>query len=142
MADGIPTLTEKGRQAIQHSQTNVTARCRNILVQVDGKRSFDNIRKVLRGLEGKEEAITKLVEEGFVALNRDCKDIVKSLVLQMLGAKAPTLIKKIDDMHAKYGESCLEHMDELDKFTRLFYGEVVAENMKTEIVRIIREAKK
>lgn len=142
MADNIPMLTDKGRQAIQSGQTMVTARCRNILVQVDGKRSFDDIRNVLRGLEGLEEAIAKLVDEGFVIVNRDCKDIVKSIVRQMLGAQSPTLLKKIDEMHTKYGESCWEHLDELEKSARLFYGEVVAEKLKTEISKIIREKQK
>ena len=142
MADNIPMLTDKGRQAIQSGQTMVTARCRNILVQVDGKRSFDEIRNVLRGLEGLEEAITKLVDEGFVLVNRDCKDIVKSIVVQILGTQSPTLLKKIDEMHAKYGESCWEHLEELEKSARLFYGEVVAGKLKTEIGNIIREKQK
>ena len=60
----------------------------------------------------------------------------------MLGPKAPTLIKKIDDMHAKYGETCWAHMEELYKTARLFYGEIVADNLKTEITKILRETGK
>lgn len=142
MVDGIPILTNKGKQVIQSNQAVVSARCRNILVQVDGKRSFDDIRNVLRGLDGLDEGIATLVKEQFVTVSQNCNDIVKSLVQELLGPKAPTLLKKIDDLHAKYGEACWEHLDDLDKAARLFYGEVVAENLKSEIARIIRENKK
>lgn len=141
MAPGIPTLTDKGKEAVKNLQINLTARCRSILVQVDGKRSLDEIRTSLRGLDGLEEAITKLINENYIKITRDCKDIVKDIAQKMLGAKAPTILRKIDEMHAKYGEACWDHLDELDKAARLFYGEVVAQNLKNEISRVIRETR-
>ena len=60
----------------------------------------------------------------------------------MLGAKSATLIKKIDDLHAKYGDQCWEHLDEVDKIARMFYGEVVADQLKQEIAKILRETRK
>ncbi len=54
MERGIPVLTEKGRDALKSSPPDLTARCRNVLVQVDGKRSFDDIRKTLNGLDRRD----------------------------------------------------------------------------------------
>ena len=139
---GIPKLTEKGRDAIKNMPPDLTARCRNILVQVDGTRSLDDIRTTLKGLDAIEESIRKLLAGKYVEISRECKDMVKALVEQMLGLKAPTLLKKIDELHARHGDACWEHLDDLDKTARLFYGEVVAENLKKEISRLIRETKK
>ena len=138
---GIPELTEKGRDAIQSAPPELAARCRNVLVQVDGKRTFDDIRKVLQGLEGIEESIQKLVAGAYVDIRKDCKDLVKGLAEKMLGAKARTLIMKVDEMHAKYGDNCWQHLDELDKVARLFYGEVVAEQLKSEITKLVEQSR-
>ncbi len=143
MSSGIPVLTEKGREAIKNMQADMTARCRSVLVQVDGKRSLDEIRAMLRGLDGLEEAITKLMNEGYLTASRSCKDLVKDIALKQLGtAKAATILRKIDELHAKYGEGCWDHLDELDKAARLFYGETIAQNLRNDIVRIVREATK
>jgi len=139
---GIPKLTQKGRDAIKNMPPELTARCRNILVQVDGRQSLDDIRTILKGLDGVEESVQKLLAGKYVEISRECIDMVKALAEQMLGLKAPTLLKKIDELHARHGDACWEHLDDLDKTARLFYGEVVAENLKKEISRLIREAKK
>lgn len=143
MAPGIPVLTEKGREALKGLHSDVTARCRSVLVQVNGKRSLEDIRSMLRGLEGLEEAIAKLLNEGYLTSTRSCKDLVKDIALKQLGtAKAATIIRKIDELHAKYGEACWDHLDELDKAARLFYGETIAENLRNDIVKVVREAAK
>ena len=139
---GIAKLTQKGRDAVKSMPEELTARCRNILVQVDGSRSLDDIRTALKGLDGIEEAIEKLIAGAYIEVSRQCIDMVKGLAEQLLGPKAPTLIKKIEELHAKHGDACWEHLDEVDKTARLFYGEVVAEKLKTEITRLIRAAKK
>ena len=139
---GIPKLTQKGRDAVKDMPPELTARCRNILVQVDGTRSLDDIRTALKGLDGIEEAIEKLAAGTYIEVSRECLDMVKALAEQLLGPKAPTLLKKIDELHAKHGDACWEHLDEVNKTARLFYGEVVAEKLKTEISRLISEAKK
>ena len=138
MATGTPILTEKGREAAKNPQTGLTARCRSVLVQIDGKRSLDEIRSILRGLDGLEEAITKLTDEGYVKLAQDCRDIIKDAAIKILGAKSPTINRKIDELHGKYGDGCWTHLDELDKAARLFYGADLAENLKQEFVRILK----
>lgn len=135
---GIPVLTQKGKEALKNMPPDLSAFCRNVLVQVDGKRSLDDIRSVFKGLETLEESIQKLVTGGYVNVSQDCKDIVKSLILQSLGPKSPTLLKKLDELHAKYGDQCWDHIEELDKVARLFYGEVVAQNLKADIGKIIQ----
>jgi hypothetical protein len=142
MESGIITLTPKGRDALKTTPPELSPVCRNILVQVDGKKSAEDLRNMFRGLKGLEESIEKLFTGKFIQLSRDCRSLVKGLAEQMLGPKAPTLIKKIDDMHAKYGEQCWEHLDELDKVARMFYGEVTADRLKTDIVKILRDSKK
>jgi hypothetical protein len=143
MQPGIPVLTEKGREALKNMQIDMTARCRSVLVQVDGKRSLDEIRAMLRGLEGLDEAIAKLIREEYITSTRSCKDLVKDIALKQLGsAKAATIIRKIDELHAKYGEGCWDHLDELDKAARLFYGETIAQNLRNDIARVVREAAK
>jgi len=137
MASGTPILTDKGREAIKNPQSSLTARCRSVLVQIDGKRSIDEVRNSLRGLEGLEEAITKLTNEGYVNLAQDCRDIVKDAAVRILGAKSPTINRKIDELHTKYGDGCWTRLDELDKTARLFYGADVAEKLKQEFVRIL-----
>jgi hypothetical protein len=97
---------------------------------------------MFRGLKGLEDSLQRLSGGNYVQIARECKDLVKGLAEQMLGAKAPTLIKKIEEIHAKYGDACWDHLDELDKTARLFYGEVVADNLKAEIAKNIRETKK
>jgi hypothetical protein len=139
---GIPKLTQKGRDAVKNMPPELTARCRNILVQVDGNRSLDDIRAALKGLDGIEEAIAKLTAGTYIEVSRECLDMVKAMAEQMLGPKAPTLIKKIEELHAKHGDACWDHVEELDKTARLFYGAVVADKLKTEIARLLREAKK
>ncbi len=141
MSDGIPVLTEKGREAIKSARSNLTARCRSILVIVDGKRSLDEIRFMLKGLEGLEQSIAKLLDEGYVSANRSCKDLVKDIAVKRLGsAKAATIIRKIEEIHAKYGDACWDHLDELDKAARLFYGETIARELHLDIEKIVREA--
>ena len=142
MESGILVLTQKGKDALKQAPAEMSPLCRNILVQVDGKKSVDDMTTMFRGLKGLEEAIQKLVIGNYVQLSRECKDLVKSLAQQLLGPKAPTILKKIDDMHAKYGDSCWEHLDEIEKTARLFYGEVVADNLKAEIQKILRETQK
>jgi len=83
------------------------------------------------------------MNEGYLTASRSCKDLVKDIALKQLGtAKAATILRKIDELHAKYGEGCWEHLDELDKAARLFYGETIAQNLRNDIVRIVREATK
>ena len=139
MASGTPLLTDKGRDAVKNPQSGITARCRSVLVQVDGIKKLDDIRGNLRGLEGLEEAIQKLVTEGYISVTQDCRDIVKSMAEKLLGAKSPTIVRKIDELHTKYGDACWDHLDELNKAARLFYGEVIAENLKHEIARVLQE---
>jgi hypothetical protein len=139
MASGIPILTKKGREAVAGKAACTTARCRSILVQVDGKRTLDEIRALLRGLDGLEESINTLVKDEFITVARDCKDIVNGIAQKILGAKSPTIIRKIDEMHVKYGDACWDHLDELDKAARLFYGEVLARNLREEIDKIVAE---
>jgi hypothetical protein len=138
MTSGTPILTEKGREAIKNPQASLTARCRSVLVQIDGRRSLDEVRNSLRGLEGLEEAIKKLTDEGYLNLAQDCRDIIKDAAVRILGAKSPTINRKIDELHAKYGDGCWTHLDELDKAARLFYGADVADNLKQEFVRILK----
>jgi hypothetical protein len=138
MASGTPILTDKGREAVMNPQTSLTARCRSVLVQIDGRRSLDEVRNSLRGLEGLEEAIKKLTDEGYLNLAQDCRDIIKDAAVRILGAKSPTINRKIDELHTKYGDGCWTHLDELDKAARLFYGSVLADNLKQEFVRILK----
>ncbi len=95
---------------------------------------------MFRGLKGLEESLQRLITGTFVEVSRNCRDLIKLQAEQMLGPKAPTLLKKIDELHTKYGDSCWDHLDELYKTARLFYGEVVADNLKSEIANILREA--
>jgi hypothetical protein len=139
MASGTPLLTNKGRDEVKTPGTSLTARCRSVLVQIDGKRSIDEVRGILRGLDGLEEAIKRLIDEGYVNLSQDCRDIIKDAAVRILGAKSPTINRKIDELHAKYGDGCWSHLDELDKAARLFYGADVAENLKQEFVRILQK---
>jgi hypothetical protein len=142
MSTGTPLLTDKGREAIKNPQTSITARCRSVMVQIDGIKRLDDIRGTLRGLEGLEEAIQKLVDEGFISVTQDCRDIIKDISLKILGTKSPTMIRKIDELHAKYGDGCWDHLDELNKAARLFYGEVLAENLKSEFTRVLQNFRK
>jgi len=138
MATGTPILTEKGREALKNPQTGLTTRCRSVLVQVDGRRSLDEVRNSLRGLDGLEEAIKKLTDDGYVKLAQDCRDIIKDAAIKILGAKSPTINRKIDELHAKYGDGCWTHLDELEKAARLFYGADLADSLKQEFVRILK----
>ncbi len=142
MQTGILVLTAKGRDALKNTITDISPLCRNILVQVDGKKSIDDIQNMFRGLKGLDEAIQKLTSGKFVEVSRECKDLVISLAQQMLGSKSATLIKKIEDLHAKYGDRCWDHLDEADKLARLFYGEVLADQLKAEIAKILKETTK
>jgi len=142
MESGILVLTQKGREALKGTTAELSPLCRNILVHVDGKKSIEDINTMFRGLKGLDEAVQKLFTGNYIQSSRECKDLIKLLTQHMLGPKAPTLLKKIDDMHAKYGDACWEHLDELEKTARLFYGEVVADNLKNEITKIIKETRK
>lgn len=142
MASAIPVLTEKGRDAVKNFTVNVTARCRSVLVQVDGTRSLDDIRALLRGLEGLEESIGTLIQGEYISVAQDCKDIVKGLAVRILGASSPTITRKLDEMHKKYGDSCWDHLDELDKTARLFHGEVLAKTLREEIEKVIADRRK
>ncbi len=142
MGSGILILTEKGRDALKNAPQNLSSLCRNILVQIDGKKSPEDIQLMFRGLKGLEESLQRLFDGDFIRISRECKDLIISLAQQLLGAKAPTLIKKIDEMHAKYGDACWDHLEELYKTARLFYGEIVADNLKGEITKILRETRR
>ncbi len=142
MEQGIPILTHKGREALRNAPPEFTSACRNILVQTDGRKTVDDIQKMFRGLKGLDEAMERLFSGGYLELSHQCVDLVKALVQQMLGPKAPTLLKKIDEIHAKYGDACWDHVEELNKTARMFYGEVLAENLRTEINRLVLGSKK
>ena len=143
MSSGIPIITEKGRETLKNPHSSLSARCRSVLLQVDGKRSLDEIRAMLRGLEGLDEAIAKLTGEEYLITTISCRDLVKDIAVKQLGsAKAATLLRKIDDLHAKYGDACWDHLDDLDKAARLFYGETIAENLRADIAKVVSEARK
>jgi len=142
MALGILILTQKGKDALKVTAADMSPVCRNILVQVDGKKSIEDIQTMFRGLKGLDESIEKLLTGNFIQLSRECRDLVRSMAQHMLGPKAPTILKKVDDLHAKYGDNCWEHLDELERTARLFYGEVVANDLKAEIAKILRETKR
>jgi hypothetical protein len=142
MESGIPVLTEKGKDALKNTPADLTPLCRNILVQVDGKKSVDDIATMFRGLKGLEEGMQRLFAGNFIQVSRECKDLVKTLAQQLLGQKSGTLVKKIDELSAKYGDHCWEHMDEVDRTARLFYGEVVADELKQKIAKILRETRR
>ena len=142
MESGIPVLTQKGRDALKTAPAELSSLCRNILVQIDGKKSAEDILAMFRGLKGLEDALQRLYSGNFIQLSRECKELIKALAQQMLGPQAPTFIRKIDDIHAKYGDACWDHIGELDKTARLFYGEVVADKLKAEIAKIISETNK
>ncbi|HTG01117.1 MAG TPA: hypothetical protein VK654_11095 [Nitrospirota bacterium] len=141
MVKGIPTLTQKGREALKNAPPDLSPLCRHILIQVDGKKTIDDLHLMFRGLKGLDEALERLFKGNFIRTASDCHDLIRSLAQQMLGTKAPTLLKKIDELHAKYSDACWEHLDELDKTARLFYGEVIADNLKNEIRKIVKETK-
>ena len=142
MQQGIPVLTQKGREALRNAPPDLSPVCRNILVQTDGKKTVEDIQKLFRGLKGLDEGMERLFSGGYLEISLQCTDLVKSLVQQMLGPKAPTLLKKIDEMHAKYGDACWDHIEELNKTARMFYGEVLADNLRTEISRIVQGSRK
>jgi hypothetical protein len=142
MQQGIPVLTKKGQEALRNAPPDLSPACRNVLVQTDGKKTVDDIQKMFRGLKGLDEAMERLFAGGYLEISHQCIDLVKSLVQQMLGPKAPTLLKKLDELHAKYGDGCWDHIDELNKTARMFYGEVLAENLKTEISRLVQGSRK
>lgn len=60
----------------------------------------------------------------------------------LLGAKSATISRKIDEIHAKYGDACWKHLDGLDRSSRLFYGELGAPNLTNEIAEFIEETRK
>ena len=142
MATGIPVLTPRGKAALKNAPPDLTPLCRNILVQVDGKKSVEQIMTMFRGLKGLEDSMDRLFAGSFIQVSHQCGDLVKLRAQQMLGAKAATLIKKIDELSARYGEQCWEHLDEVDKTARLFYGEIIADQLKQEISKIIRDTRK
>lgn len=142
MESGIPVLTAKGSDALKSTPPEMTPLCRNILVQVDGKKSLADIQSMFRGLKGLDEAVRKLLSGNFIKVSRECSDLIKGLAEQMLGSKSITLVKKIDEIHARYGEQCWDHLDEVEKLARMFYGEVIASELQTGITKILRETRK
>jgi len=142
MESGILILTQKGQAALKNTPLDLSPVCRNILVQVDGKKSAEDIRLMFRGLKGLEEALQRLLTGNFIQISRECRDLIKPLARQMLGSKALTLINKIDELHARYGDTWRDHIDDVYKTARLFYGEVVADSLRTEISKILRETRK
>jgi hypothetical protein len=102
MLAGIPILTTKGKEALKSTPKELSVFCRNVLVQIDGKRTIDEIHAILKGMERFDESVQKLIGGGYIDVSQNCMNIVTSLVQQMLGPKASTLLKKIDDMHAKW----------------------------------------
>jgi hypothetical protein len=48
-------------------------------------------------------------------MSPDYKILVMALAQQVLGPESPTLIKKIEEIRAKYSEHCWDHMDELNQ---------------------------
>ena len=138
MQQGIPVLTKKGREALKHAPPDLSPVCRNILVQADGKKTVEDIQHFFRGLKGLDEGMERLFAGGYLEISRQCIDLIRSLVQQKLGPKALTLLKKLDDLHVRYGDNCWEHLDELNKTARMFYGEVVAEDIKAEISRLVQ----
>lgn len=142
MEAGIPILTDKGRNALKNTPSDLTLLCRNILVQVDGNKSFEDILTMFRGLKGLDDGLQKLIAGGYVKISRECLDLVRSMARHLLGAKSPTLIKKVDELHVRHGDACWDHLEELDKFSRMFYGEVVADKLRSEIAKILRETRK
>lgn len=139
MATGVPVLTDKGRDALKTMPADLTARCRSIMVLVDGKRSLDDIRTSLRMLEGLEDGISRIISSGYVQIDQSCKDIIKQIAERILGVKSPSITRKLDEMQAKYGETCWQHLDELDKAARLFYGADLADKLKAEIRKVLDE---
>jgi hypothetical protein len=142
MESGILMLTQKGLAALKTAPAELSPLCRNVLVQVDGKKSVEDINIMFRGLKGLDETIQRLFAGNYIQVSRACKDLVKALAQQMLGATSSALVNKIDDVHNKYGDACWDHLDELDKTARLFYGQVVADKFRTEVEKIISETKK
>jgi len=141
MQQGIPVLTQKGREALKNAPPDLSPVCRNILVQADGKKTVEDIQKMFRGLKGLDDGMERLFSGGYLEISHQCINLVKALVQQMLGPKASTLLKKLDEMHAKYGDVCWDHIDELNKTARMFYGEVLAEKLKTEISRLVQKSR-
>jgi hypothetical protein len=142
VSSGILTLTQKGREALKKPSADLSPLCRNILIQVDGKKSIEDLQLMFRGLKGLDESLQRLMSGAYVQASLDCRDFIKLQSEKMLGPKAMTLIKKIDELYAKYDDTCWDHLDELYKTARLFYGEVVADNLRSEITKILTESKK
>jgi len=137
MIRGIPVLTEKGRKALAARSQDLSLKCRHVLIQVDGKRSLDEIRKTLGRLGGIDEAIEKLSAGDYIEVSSDCRDAVKALAEKILGAKAPVILKKIDELYARHGNDCWKHIDEIDKTARLFYGKVLADELDRAIKELL-----
>jgi len=142
VATGVPVLTNKGRDALKTMPLDLSARHRSILVLVDGKRSLDDISTALRKLEGLEEGIARLISDGYVQVEQSCKDVIKQIAERSLGVKSPAITRKLDELHAKYGDACWQHLDELDKAARLFLGADLADKLKADIQKVLNEVKK
>jgi len=56
MESGILLMTAKGREALKKASPELSPLCRNILVQVDGKKSAADISMMFRGLKGLEDS--------------------------------------------------------------------------------------
>ncbi len=93
----------------------------------------------------KDDIFAETAQEGFYfqdfydKIPRERIELVKSMVQQTLGPKSDRLIRKIDELHAQYGEQCCDRIEELDEIAQIFYGKLVAKNLIAEIDRIVRE---
>ena len=104
---------------------------------------FATWRELERALQrdGDKDIVHWAVHDGAensYQMSRERIDLVKSMIRNMLGPKSTRLIVKIDELHARYGERCCEQIDDLDEIARIFYGSVVAKNLREEIGRIVR----
>jgi hypothetical protein len=71
-------------------------------------------------------------------VSRERIELVKFMVHKMLGPKSSRFIMKIDELHDRYGERCCDRIEELDEVAQIFYGKLVAKNLREEIARIVQ----
>ena len=131
----VPRLTEKGDRARKRPpEASMPVRARNIMVLVDGRKSVEDIREALRGLEGVEEAFRWLLEEGYVTLAGGTgQSVAESLIqalLGRLGEQAAPLCRKVREILKREGTLGPEHLEELDHLARTMYGFKVATELK------------
>ncbi|WP_151634838.1 hypothetical protein [Noviherbaspirillum aerium] len=58
--------TEKGREEIATRKYHLSPRIRSLLVMIDGKQTADELLKKVAGLGVNEQAMTELLQEGFI----------------------------------------------------------------------------